>query len=105
VSDVSAVDFAFLETYVGGDKAIAAEVLGLFQAQAEGWRVELAAPGADFRDIAHTMKGSALGIGALALGELAARAELDGASYAPAVLEALDAALDQIETYLVGVRT
>ncbi|MFN9925985.1 MAG: Hpt domain-containing protein [Phenylobacterium sp.] len=102
---MSGVDFAYLESYVGGDRAIAAEVLGLFQAQAEGWRAALAAPGAGFRDVVHTMKGAAHGIGARALGDVAARAELEGAGHASAVLQALDAALSEIEAYLAGART
>lgn len=103
--DMSRVDFAYLESYVGGDRAIAAEVLVLFQAQAEGWRAALAAPGAGFRDVVHTMKGAAHGVGARALGDAAARAELEGAGQAPLVLEALDAALSEIDAYLTGDRT
>lgn len=97
---MSQVDFAYLESYVGGDRAIAAEVLGLFVVQAEAWTTGLAAPGANFRDLAHTLKGAALGIGAKTLGEAAALAETGGAAHAPALAEALTATLAEITAYL-----
>jgi hypothetical protein len=39
------------------------------------------------------------------LGDVAARAELEGAGQAPLVLQALDAALSEIDAYLTGDRT
>jgi hypothetical protein len=99
---VSQVDFAFLENYVGGDQAIAVEVLGLFLAQAQGWAAGLAAPGADFRDLAHALKGAAVGIGARTLGDAVALAETQGPAHASAVAAALDGALAEIEAYLAN---
>src|SRR5687768_2865654 len=63
-----AVDFDYLEGFAAGDMQVVTEVLALFQGQAEGWipRIERADP-ADWRDLAHTIKGSARGIGAAAL--------------------------------------
>lgn len=66
-----AVDFDYLEGYLGGDRGLVDEVLGLFLEQAEMWS-RLLDPDGDpgpWRDGAHTLKGSALGIGA---GEVAA---------------------------------
>ena len=72
-----AVDFAYLETYAGGDQQVVDEVLALFREQASLWS-RLLEPGADpgvWRDAVHTLKGSARGIGANALAEVCAVAE------------------------------
>jgi HPt (histidine-containing phosphotransfer) domain-containing protein len=72
-----AVDFAHLERYAGGDAALIEEVLGLFREQAELW-IRLLDPAADqgaWRDAAHTLKGSARGIGAFTLADRCEDAE------------------------------
>jgi HPt (histidine-containing phosphotransfer) domain-containing protein len=94
-----AVDFAYLEGFLGGDAAVMAEVLGLFRQQAELWGVSLAAPSAEWRDLVHTIKGAARGVGANALGETCARAEAEGAACLPAVRAALQAAVAEIVAY------
>jgi HPt (histidine-containing phosphotransfer) domain-containing protein len=75
-----AVDFAYLEGYAAGDQAVVDEVLALFREQAELWMrlLDPAAPGQGWRDAAHTLKGSALGIGAGVLAEACAQAEAAG---------------------------
>lgn len=75
-----AIDFGYLEHYVGGDKAIILEVLALFSDQA---RIMLPAldpcgPSEQWRDAAHSLKGSALGIGAAALAAACGEAEAAG---------------------------
>ena len=72
-----AIDFARLSTYAADDAALVEEVLGLFEEQASIWLRLLrgAAEGAGFRDAAHTLKGSALGLCADALADACARAE------------------------------
>lgn len=72
-----AVDFTRLETYAGGDPELVEEVLGLFDEQAAVWLrlLEGAADGQGFRDAAHTLKGSALGLSADALAGACAEAE------------------------------
>lgn len=94
-----AVDFGFLEGFAAGDRTVISEVLELFVAQAQRLSPSLhsAAPG--WRDAVHTLKGSARGIGAQALGELCARAEAEGEGGLPAVLAALDAAVADIAAY------
>jgi HPt (histidine-containing phosphotransfer) domain-containing protein len=64
-----AVDFDYLERYAGGDQALVEEVLGLFREQAELWLRLLDPAAADeaWRDAAHSLKGSSLGIGAFTL--------------------------------------
>lgn len=99
-----AVDFDYLEGFAAGDMQVVTEVLALFQGQAEGWipRIERADP-ADWRDLAHTIKGSARGIGAKALGEAADRAERGDSSLAPELRAALADALAAIEGYLTRI--
>jgi HPt (histidine-containing phosphotransfer) domain-containing protein len=104
-----AVDFAHLERYAGGDMALVEEVLGLFRQQAEIWTrlLDPAAPAEAWRDAAHSLKGSALGIGAFALAdeceaaELAAGADLgERTVLVDHVRTALAAALADVAAYL-----
>jgi HPt (histidine-containing phosphotransfer) domain-containing protein len=73
------VDQAHLNRMTGGDQDLAAEVLGLFREQWDLW-VRLLDPTTDTLDwgnAAHTIKGSARGIGAWQLGEVCGGAEED----------------------------
>jgi HPt (histidine-containing phosphotransfer) domain-containing protein len=72
-----AIDFSHLDHYVGGDKAIIREVLVLFTDQARTVLPTLdpEAPPDKWRDAAHSLKGSALGIGAGALATACGEAE------------------------------
>jgi HPt (histidine-containing phosphotransfer) domain-containing protein len=76
----AAVDLAHLARYTGGDVALNAEVLRLFDSQASEL-VERLQSIIDARDtqswktITHTLKGAARGIGAFGLGDAAAAAE------------------------------
>ncbi len=72
-----AVDFDYLQGFCAGDMALVEEVLGLFSEQASLWG-RLMDPAGDaeaWRDGAHTLKGSALGIGAEAVAEACDAAE------------------------------
>lgn len=99
----AAVDFDYLEGFAAGDMQVVTDVLGLFQGQAEGWLARLEAPGDGWRDLAHTIKGSARGIGATTLGEVADRAERGDASLAPELRGALADVLADIEGYLTRI--
>jgi HPt (histidine-containing phosphotransfer) domain-containing protein len=71
------VDQAHLNRMTGGDDSLASEVLGLFREQWDLW-VRLLEPTTDTLDwgnAAHTIKGSARGIGAWQLGEICGKAE------------------------------
>jgi HPt (histidine-containing phosphotransfer) domain-containing protein len=72
-----AIDFSHLEQYVGGDQAIIREVLALFSDQARTVLPVLdpAGPSEQWRNAAHSLKGSALGIGATALAAACGDAE------------------------------
>ncbi|MCC5996881.1 MAG: Hpt domain-containing protein [Oceanicaulis sp.] len=73
------LDRTHLATFTGGDPALEAELFALFEAQIEACigRMSGAAPRDDqaWRDAAHTLKGAARGVGAMALGEACAAAE------------------------------
>lgn len=95
-----AVDFAYLEGFAAGDAAMVEEVLMLFREQAEIWRGMLEPGAAGWRDALHTLKGSARGVGAFALGDACEACERAGEGHLPDVHAALDAALFDIAAYL-----
>ena len=90
------IDLDHLDRYTGGDRALNAEILALFDGQCRDMMARLEAlasgPGDTkaWRDIAHTLKGAARGIGAFALGDAAAEAEQQATSDGPAALAALE---------------
>jgi HPt (histidine-containing phosphotransfer) domain-containing protein len=94
-----AVDFAYLEDFVAGDIQVVLEVLAIFRQQAQSWSANLDGEAEGWRDVAHTIKGSARGVGAHALGEAADRAERGTPADLPAVKTALDAAVADIAAY------
>ncbi|MGA0604722.1 Hpt domain-containing protein [Phenylobacterium sp. VNQ135] len=98
-----AVDFGYLEGFCAGDQQVIAEVLATFREQAVGWVEALAASDVDQREVAHTIKGSALGIGARRLGEAASRAEFDGPEMLGPVRVELEEAIAAIEGYLTRI--
>lgn len=71
------IDFEHLAQYTAGDKALEADLLAEFVTNADGYVARIAAaPGSDDAEIAaHTLKGSAKGIGAFMLAVAAAEAE------------------------------
>ncbi len=103
-----AVNFAHLERYAAGDQALVDEVLEIFRQQAEIWMrlLDPSAPDEAWRDAAHSLKGSALGVGAFALADECEAAERSaGARLAERTIlldqirGALDAALADIAAY------
>lgn len=93
------VDFGYLEAFVAGDRQVIAEVLALFQQQAQVWVGSLDAGDAGWRDAVHTIKGAARGVGANALGDTCAAAEAQGEAALPAVRAALAAAMADVAAY------
>ena len=76
----NAIDLEHLARYTGGEKDLNGEILRLFDGQVTGMVAELNALLASrdskrWREIAHTIKGAARGIGAFEMGEAAAKAE------------------------------
>ena len=103
------VDFGHLERYALADQSLVDEVLAIFRQQAEVWMPQFdpAAPDKAWRDLAHSLKGSALGIGAFALAdeceaaERSTRTDLEERKRLLAYIRAaLDATLAEITVYL-----
>ena len=74
------VDLEHLSRYTGGDTALNAEVLALFDAQANELVARLQAildarDAKSWKEVTHALKGAARGIGAFTLGDAAAAAE------------------------------
>jgi len=99
----AAMDFGYLEGFTAGDMQVVTEVLALFRQQADLWQVQLDNPGDGWRDLAHTIKGAARGIGATTLGDVADRAERGDASMAGELRDTLADALADIEGYLTRI--
>ncbi|RZJ19030.1 MAG: Hpt domain-containing protein [Brevundimonas sp.] len=98
-----AVDFTVLERMTGGDDGVTEEVLGLFVEQAAMWSTMLDPREDGWRDAVHTIRGTALGVGAEALAVVCAEVEMADQALAHAGLErvrtALDAALADVAAY------
>jgi HPt (histidine-containing phosphotransfer) domain-containing protein len=104
-----AVDFAHLEAYAAGDDGLIDEVLSMYREQAGLWLPLLDPAAADgaWRDAAHTLKGSSLGVGAFGVAEACGGAEaaFDQSVGVKSVLllkvrDALDLALADIAAYV-----
>ncbi|MGV8996807.1 MAG: Hpt domain-containing protein [Parvibaculaceae bacterium] len=74
---VRPLDLVHLSKYTFGDRGLEAELLGLFRNQADIYvmRLETAADTKEWRDAAHSLKGSSRGLGTWALGDLAEEIE------------------------------
>jgi len=72
-----AVDFDHLRTYTGGDAEVERDVLRLFVEHSRDMlrALEMAGDERSWKDAAHSLKGSARGIGAWRIAELSERAE------------------------------
>jgi HPt (histidine-containing phosphotransfer) domain-containing protein len=74
------VDLEHLARYTGGDKTLNAEILKLFDGQVSEMVGQLLSileqrDARKWRQVTHTIKGAARGVGAFAMGEAAATAE------------------------------
>ena len=103
------LDAAHLSEMTAGDIALQREVAGLFFTQAAAWDEKLAAPEpqTDWKILAHTMKGSAKGLGLSKLAETSARVEAAAANgVSPAQCAELRAtlheAVDALRAHVAG---
>lgn len=71
------IDFDHLNQYVGGDASLTAEVFGLFKHQVEMWGRALVVEADDetWESVTHSLRGTALAVGATKLAELCEKAE------------------------------
>jgi HPt (histidine-containing phosphotransfer) domain-containing protein len=94
-----AVDFGYLEDFAAGDRQVISEVLMMFQQQALACVAALDGANPGWRDVVHTIKGSARGIGANVLGEVCANAEIQGVTEIALVRASLAATVADIAAY------
>lgn len=89
--DDGPIDFAHLARMTLGDPSLEREVLAMFVAQSARMMEQLASLPPEAGNLAHTLKGSARAIGAVAVADAAARLEtaLGEAGEARAALEGL----------------
>lgn len=76
-ASTTAVDYAHLRTQAAEDTDVMREVLQLFLLQTEQIldALEIATDAKSWKELTHTLKGSARGVGAFDVAEAAARAE------------------------------
>ncbi|MEM6946744.1 MAG: Hpt domain-containing protein [Pseudomonadota bacterium] len=101
IDELARLDRRHLAQMTGGDADLAAEVIGIFRHQADVWGRLLKArePAETWADAAHSLKGAALGIGAVRLAKVCGQAETLGrsGSVSPA---AAAVALDDVRSEL-----
>lgn len=89
------LDRAHFDAMTGGDGELQSEIIGLFRGQVNAW-TQLLTPGANWRDAAHTVKGSARGIGLWPLAQACEAAEAAGdAGEVVAALQRVRLCLDE----------
>lgn len=111
-SQSAAVDISHFHAMTGGDGELQAEIIGLFRQQAQIWARLLIpdAPVQTWKDAAHTLKGSARGLGLWPLAQACADAELlatsgqkDGPAIAAGLAKARAALEEALEALQVAV--
>ena len=95
-------DLNHLERQAMGDRNLMLEVLVLFGRQLDGLHARLAGASPDERrEIAHTLKGAARGVGAFAIGDCAARIEERPGD--DAAIEALRPLVDEALGFIAAI--
>jgi HPt (histidine-containing phosphotransfer) domain-containing protein len=99
------IDLEHLARYTGGEKDLNGEILRLFDSQVTSMVAELngllaSRDAARWREVAHTIKGAARGVGAFGMGEAAAKAE----PIHPADRPDAEAAIQKLEAEAATVR-
>ena len=108
MSTKAAVDLNHLARYTGGDAAVNAEVLRLFDAQATDLVARLhaildARDAKSWKEITHTIKGAARGIGAFEMADAAAKCEpidLADRKHASTAIAALKTHSDAVQAFI-----
>ena len=103
MTDSPEIDFQHLNKYVGGDPDLTREIFGLFRNQVDMWGKGLSANADDeiWSSVTHSLKGSALAVGAVNLADACEKAEsLVGDDRRPGAREV---AVETIETKISTV--
>lgn len=96
------IDLVYLSRQTLGDRALEEEVLGMFVQQLAAARENLAAANeADRRMIAHTLKGTARGLGAFKLGNCAAA--IEDTPENEALIARLSKAIDEVRDFVAAI--
>lgn len=103
------IDLDHLAAYTGGEKGLNAEILALFDGQISDMVAQLNAllkegDAKRWRQIAHTIKGAARGVGAFEMGDAAAAAEPVDPMNGEAALAALKSLEEEAETVRAFIR-
>ena len=100
------VDLSYLRRYTLGNVEVEKEVLELFCAHAPTVLADMkrATDEKTWRDGAHTLKGSALSLGALRIAQLAEQAELAAPSFSDCgdLIEGLEAAFEEARDFIAA---
>ena len=100
------IDFAHLRRYTLGDEAVEREVLQLFVGHVPVIMAELKAASSDkaWRDAAHSLKGSALSLGAWKVARGAVRAEAAGRNHREAadIIADLERSIEEVRRLVAG---
>ena len=99
----NAVDLEHLARYTGGERELNSEVLRLFDGQITKMVAELhtllaSRDAKRWREVAHSIKGAARGVGAFCMGDLAAFAEPINPADAPAAKDVIAKLEHEAET-------
>ena len=106
----NSVDLEHLARYTGGDKALNSEIMRLFDGQASELVARLqsildARDAKSWKEVTHTLKGAARGIGAFEMGDAAARCEpidlADRASASTAIAQLQDSTV-QVQSFIAA---
>ena len=96
------IDLVHLGRQTMGDRALEEEILKLFARQALSMRDDLmTATGTARLRLAHTLKGSALSVGAFVLAETVRRLELEPDN--PAALDAVSAKVEEVSNFVAAI--
>lgn len=89
------IDPQQLETMAGGDASLGIEVIDIFRQQTDIWSrmLDTRQPPDEWADAAHSLKGSALSIGAMRLAAACARAEKLGRRHSEKPVSAAEAGI------------
>jgi len=104
------IDLEHLARYTGGDATLNAEILRLFDSQASELVVRLrtileSRDAKSWKEVTHTIKGAARGVGAFALADAAAQCErigLDDQRTAALAIDRLDVEAEAVQRFIHG---
>ena len=97
------IDLNHLSRMTLGERSLEREVLELFGRQAEILLPRIAAGSQTFAAAAHTLKGSALGIGAWRVARAAEAVELAGVASMQAAVKALSGSIEEARSVIAGL--